>query len=316
MNYQKKLKQYQQKGLTKDLINKFNILNGAKYISLGIIQNYLAFALAKKYIKYFTGTTRIESWKSNIMSEESIEYITKSGSDFCPTFVDHHLLSDMNCNGHCLIKNISVAKRVINLYISYTIGPQLKKFNTDLTLGNSLSGFVKLTKNADIYNYKYTEYGKRFDSRSKLLFTDGSYGKNVIIFGADMSLFVHVDNKGKDILILCEEPTQGLDDTTLTAEAKYAIIFTQSRKRFVLSLHYNGSNSFLFVYTTKVYQFKINNSDIKDYALCLGNVSKDFAIANMKKTGLNGVVIFFSVDFNPVDTNDILDIHKYLMKRT
>ena len=105
MNYQKKLKQYQQKGLTKDLINKFNILNGAKYISLGIIQNYLAFALAKKYIKYFTGTTRIESWKSNGMSEENIENLTKSDSNFAQTFVDHNLLPGMNFNGHCLIKN-------------------------------------------------------------------------------------------------------------------------------------------------------------------------------------------------------------------
>ena len=62
-------------------------------------------------------------------------------------------------------------------------------------------------------------------------------GKNVIIFGADMSSSVHVDNKGKDILILGEGPTQGLDDTTLTAEAKYPINFTQSGKRFIFSLH-------------------------------------------------------------------------------
>ena len=75
---------------------------------------------------------------------------------------------------------------------------------------------------------------------------------------------------------------QGLDDTTLTAEAKYPN-FTQSGKRFVLSLHYNGSNSFLFVNATKVYQFKAKNSEIKDYALCLGNVSKDLKINNMKK---------------------------------
>ena len=54
-------------------------------------------------------------------------------------------------------------------------------------------------------------------------------------------------------------------------------------KIFVLSLHYNGSNSFLFVNATKVYQFKAKNSEIKDYALCLGNVSKDFTINKMKK---------------------------------
>ena len=155
----------------------------------------------------------------------------------------------------------------------------------------------------------------RFNSRSQFLFTDGTYGKNVIIFGADMSSSVHVDNKGKDILIIGEGPTQGLDDTTLTAEAKYPINFTQSGKRFVLSLHYNERNSLLFVNATKVYQFKAKKYEIKDNALCLGNISRDFTINNMTKTGLKGVIKCFSVDFNPIDTNDILNIHKYLMKK-
>ena len=53
-----------------------------------------------------------------------------------------------------------------------------------------------------------------------------------------MNSSVHIDNKGKDILILGEEPIQRLDDTTLTAEAMYPINFTQPNKRFVLSLHY------------------------------------------------------------------------------
>ena len=155
----------------------------------------------------------------------------------------------------------------------YTLGPQLRNIDTDFTLGNCLFGSVKVTKNADPDQYKYTGYGIGLDSRSEFSFAHGRYGKNVIIFGVDMSSSAHVDNKGKDILILGEGPTQGLDDTTLTAEAKYPINFTQSGKRFVLSLHYNGSNSFLFVNATKVYQFKAKNSEIKDYALCLGNVS-------------------------------------------
>ena len=98
-----------------------------------------------------------------------------------------------------------------------------------------------------------------------------------------MSSSVHVDNKGKDILIFGERATQGLDDTTLTAEAKYSIDFTQSEKKIVLSLHYNGSNSFLFGNATKVFQFKAKDSEIKDYALYLGNISKDFTINNLKK---------------------------------
>ena len=118
-----------------------------------------------------------------------------------------------------------------------------------------------------------------------------------------MSSSVHVNNKGKDILILGEGPAQVLDDTTLTAEAKYPINFTQSGIRFVLSLHYNGSNGFLFVNATKVYQFKANDSEIKYYALCLVNVSKGFAIRNMKKHRIKRSCNVFSVDFNPIDTN-------------
>ena len=124
-----------------------------------------------------------------------------------------------------------------------------------------------------------------------------------------MSLSAEVYNKGKYILILDEGLTQGLDDTILTAAAKYPVNFTQSGKRFVLTLHYNRNNSFLFVNATKVYQF--------NYTLCLSNISKHATINDMKKeTGLKGVVKLFSVDFNPIDTNDILDIHRYLMKRT
>ena len=124
----KKAKAISAKRLTKDLLNKFSILNGAKYFSSRIFQNYLVFIPTKKYIKYFSETTRIDSCKSNGILEEYIENITKSDSNFAPTFVGHHLLRDVNFDGHCLINNISIPKKVINLYISYTRNPQLRKF--------------------------------------------------------------------------------------------------------------------------------------------------------------------------------------------
>ena len=134
-------------------------------------------------------------------------------------------------------------------------------------------------------------------------------------FEADVISSVHIDNKNKDALILGEGPTQGLGDITLKAEAKYRIDFIQPRKKFALSLHYNRSNSFLFVDATKVYHLKAKDSEIKDQTLCLGNVSKGFTINNMKNTILKGSMNFFSVDFNPIYTNDILDIHRYLKRR-
>ena len=67
------------------------------------------------------------------------------------------------------------------------------------------------------------------------------------------------------------------------AEAKYSIDFTRSRKKFCLTLQYNGNNSFSFVNATKIYQVKAKNFEIKPYPLCLGNISKTFAVSSMKK---------------------------------
>ena len=116
----------------------------------------------------------------------------------------------------------------------------------------------------------------------------------------------------KDIFALVKGPTQGIDYTTLTAKAQYSINFSRSNRKFHLSLHYDGSNSFLFVNATKIYQFKANDSKCP---LWLGNISKDFASINMKKTGLNGYVYKFSVDYNIIDTSYITDIHIYLIKK-
>ena len=103
--------------------------------------------------------------------------ITKSDSNFAPIFVGHHLLSDINFSGHCLINNnISICKKVINLYFSYMVSPCLKNLNTDFTLKNCLFGSVKLTKNADLDKYKYSGYDIGFDFHSELSFTDGSMG--------------------------------------------------------------------------------------------------------------------------------------------
>ena len=108
--------------------------------------------------------------------------------------------------------------------------------DSDYSLKNCLFGGLELAKNADPDKYVYNGYGTGFDPRSKFSLPDGSVGKNVIIFGVDMSSSVHI-----------EGPTQELDDTTLTAEAKYSINFSRQNKNFCLSLHYNGGKSFYFL---------------------------------------------------------------------
>ena len=117
------------------------------------------------------------------------------------------------------------------------------------------------------------------------------------------------------MLILDECPTQGLDDTTLPAEKKYSFNFTESRNKFCLSLHYNGANSYFFINGVEIHKCKDKNSEINAIPLCLGKNSKDFSVDNMKKTGLKGCVNDFSFDYNAIAGNDILDIHKYVMKK-
>ena len=128
----------------------------------------------------------------------------------------------------------------------------VKKFKQRFRLKNCLLRSVKLAKNADPNKYKYSGYSIGFDSRAQLLFKDGSAGKHLIIFGANISSSVHNDNKNED----SEGPTQELDYITLAAEGKYLINFTQLRKRFALSLHCNGRNSFLFLDATKYINLK------------------------------------------------------------
>ena len=80
-------------------------------------------------------------------------------------------------------------------------------------------------------------------------------------------------------------------------------------------MHYNGANSYLFVNGVEIHKFNVTNSEINATPLCLGNISKDFSVENMKKTGLNGYVYDFSVDYGAIVVDDILDIHKNLMKK-
>ena len=96
-----------------------------------------------------------------------------------------------------------------------------------------------------------------------------------------MSSSIHIDKK-KDIFVLGRGPTQGLQ-SSLTAEKMYSVNFTVTKKKFCLSLHYNGANSYLFVNRTEIIKFKAKDSEIVACPLCLGNISKDWSIDNMKK---------------------------------
>ena len=119
-------------------------------------------------------------------------------------------------------------------------------YNPDFTLENYLSGSVKITKNTDVNKYKYSGYGIGFDGKGVFTHPTGSFGNNAIIFGVDMSIIMLIIKK-KDILILGKGPTQGLGEHSLIAEKMYSINFSAAKRRFCLSLHYNGAYSYLLV---------------------------------------------------------------------
>ena len=130
-----------------------------------------------------------------------------------------------------------------------------------------------------------------------------------------MNSSIHIDNKGKDILILGFGPTQGLGEHSLTAEKIYSINFTNTNIKYCLSLRYNGANSYFFVNGREIYNFKAKDSKIVPSPLCLGNISKDSSVNNIKRTGFTGYVYDFRVDYNAIAVDDIKDIHKYLMEK-
>ena len=104
---------------------------------------------------------------------------------------------------------------------------------------------LKSAKNADQDKYLYSGFGTGFDTLIEFSLRDSSVGKNVIILGVNMNSSFHMGKKWKDILIFRKGPTQGLTDSTLTAETQYSINFTRPDIKFCLNLHYNGSKFFI-----------------------------------------------------------------------
>ena len=148
-------------------------------------------------------------------------------------------------------------------------------------------GAVSLTKNTDIDKYKYSGYGIGFDRDGEVSFGTRGFGRNCITFGADLSSSSHANNKKNNILVLGKDFVQGINDTTIYAEKMYSINFTENNKKFCLSLCYNGDNSYFFVNGIEIYKFKAKYSEIVASPLCLGNISKDFYVDNMKKKNRN-----------------------------
>ena len=185
---------------------------------------------------------------------------------------------------------------------------------SDPTLKNCIVVAFTLKKPADLEKYGYSGFGIGSDRRSSFTFPGGGFGQNVLIFGIDLISSSDIDNKKKDILVLGKGPTKGLEHI-LTAEKMYSMNFTLTKKKVCLSLHYNEANSYLFFNDTEIYKFKAKDFEILVGLICLGNISKDWSVDNMKKTGFTGYVYNFSVEYEATAVDNIKDIHKYLTNK-
>ena len=248
------------------------------------IQNYLVFKPMHRCFKGIAGVGRgdyIYYWQSKGLSDEKINSIKTPNHSITPNLDYYGTKTRVEFNGSCL-KQDSVTfnhGKVVNIYIVYEISKSIN-ISDYPTLENWLFGAVSLTKNADIDKYKYSGYGIGFDRHGSFSFPGTGLGRNVIIFGVDMSSSTKIDNRKKDILILGKGPTQGLEHT-LSAEKMYSINFTEKNKKVCLSLHYNKENSYLFVNGTKIIKFKSKDPEILPHPLCLGNISRDWSVYNM-----------------------------------
>ena len=250
-----------------------------------------------KYFKVNTinATVYALSWKSKGLSDESIKPPTTTNS-LKPVLNYYGTKTRVKFAGCCLKQSNKISSThstIVNIYIVYELGASSSNDN-DPTLKNCLFGEVILTKNTtDIEKYGYSGCGTGFDRRSSFAFPNGGFGQNAIIFGVDMSSSKKKnDNRKKYILILGRGLTQGLEDR-LTAEKMYSINFTVTKKKSCLSLHYDGAYNYLFVNDTEIYKFKAKDSAIVASPLCLGNISQDWSIDNMKELDL--LVMFMTL---------------------
>ena len=175
-------------------------------------QNYLVFQPVFRYFKInvvINVADYVLSWKSRGFSDETIKPPSTSDNSLTPA-LSYYRASKIRVKftGSCLKQDkvIFNHKNVVNIYIVYELGASTSNIN-DPTLKNCLFGGVTLTKNANIEKYGYSSYGIGFDRRGSFSFPGSGFDQSIIIFGIDMSSSSHIDNKGKNILILGVGPT-------------------------------------------------------------------------------------------------------------
>ena len=250
---------------------------------------------------------KIQEKELPILKNDEKMYVYLQGSHFQQNNV-------LTSNNNHVINN-----NVINIYIVYKLDPITSSRDTTFTIPNALFGAMHITKNADTSKYDYKGYGICFE-RGEFghTITEGGFAhttdaRNVLTF---MSFSIHATNRANHIYVMSDGLTQGIHNTTLYAEKNFNRNFTDPGEKFLLGLHYNGNDSYLFVNGRQELKFKCKTDQLVKEKLCIGNLSDQWTTSESEKTGLYGKIYDFVVDYEQiVGVKAIYDMHRYLMTK-
>ena len=271
----------------------------------------------------------ISEWKSNSIynysSDSNMNAFANAKSNL-PNLKDDGRMHVHLSGNHFQQNKVIIPNNgnVINIYCVYKLDPIASSRDTSLTIQDAFFGAMQITKNTtDNSKNNYKGYGICFDEGSQFghTMTEGgrthiANGRNVFIFGADMSFSIHRTNRANHIYVMGNGLTKGIHDTTLYVEKKYFRDFKEPNVKFVLSLHYNGNDSYLFVNGTQELKFKRKTDQLVKEKLCIGNLSDQWTASESEKTGLYGNIYDFVVDYEQIlGVKPICHMHRYLMTK-
>ena len=250
-------------------------------------QSYLVYDSKSGSFSFTAG--KITTWKStgifNYFSNSNMNAVADSGGDLPDLKNDARMYIHLSGN-HFQQNKVIIPNNnnVINIYCVYEIQPISSSRDDTFAVQNALFGAMQITKNTDTDKYKYKGYGICFDEHGLFSIGNINNGRNVIIFGVHENSVIHPNNKANNIFVMGDEFVQGINDTTLYAEKMYSQNFTQPSTKFVLSLHYNGDDSYLFVNGKQELKFKCQTEHLVKERLCIGNISDKWTTSESEKT--------------------------------
>ena len=271
-----------------------------------------------------TAATKISTWKSTGIFSGNMIAVGNAKGNLPDLKKDGRMnvyLSGNNFQQN--VAGIPNSSNVINIYCVYKLDQIASNRDDTFTIQNALFRAMQITKNADTSKYNYQGYGICFDEGGQfgLTITEGGSAhttnvRNVLISGADMSFSTHANNRANNIYVMGELFIQGINNTTIYAEKKFYRNFTDPGKKFILSLHYNGDDSYLFLNGRQELKFKCKTDQLVKEKLCIGNLSDQWTTSESEKTGLYGNIYDFVVDYEQIlGVKAIYDMHRYLITK-